>query len=330
MNTADKDLFKEIKEIESLARTLLEIAEKDCLASRVLYREGLFPQSVFMAEQCAEKAAKALYLQEATSNLSGDVNKILNIINQIKTKIKYEIKHSAAKLVIIMMEEYCNKIASIRESLKAYNIEVFKQYAPQLIEELSLVERISECEEILSSLSDKNKIKVMVKEIEKEQEDISKSGRVRDLIEEIQKYFYDTEEYCKNLENLIEEFQNKFNEILNNRKIHELKALLNAISGKNVNFDEALKALYQNIPAILRVVGGALYKLSAFLTIIKLYLLLFPHVTKTRYPDTYNPLAIYTLDMPLVKELDKILTLLEKSIIITKNENLDELCSHNL
>jgi len=326
MSSRGQDLYKELKEVESLAKTLLEIAEKDCSASRVLYMKGFFSQSAFMAEQCAEKAAKAIYLQVTISNLSGNIDEILNRIRQVKRKIKYEIRHSAAKLVIIIVEEYCNRMMSIREALKAYNIEVFKQYAPRLIEELLHDRRVLECEETLSSISDKNKIKAIIKELERELEEISKSEKVRDLIEELQKYFDDAERYCMNLENLIDEVQNKFNETLSNNKLRELKALLNAISSNSINFDEAFKALYQNISIILKALGGTLYQMSAFLTIMKLYLLLSPHATNTRYPDPDNPLTIYTLDMSLVKELNKILNLLEKSIIIAKNENLDNLC----
>jgi HEPN domain-containing protein len=87
--------------------TFIEIAKNDFEAAKILFREELYLQAIFMLQQSLEKAIKALLLK-------------FGIVDS-EEALKYEIGHNVVKNTLqLMAEMICNGIKEIQKIQKQY------------------------------------------------------------------------------------------------------------------------------------------------------------------------------------------------------------------
>ncbi|MEM4819321.1 MAG: HEPN domain-containing protein, partial [Nanopusillaceae archaeon] len=100
---------QKIVEYVELAKALIAVAKMDLEAARVLYRERLYPQAIFYAEQSSEKIAKAFLLtfiiEEVSSTTTCEISTLEDELKNVHGKFR-SIGHDVIKFTIIRRVEY--------------------------------------------------------------------------------------------------------------------------------------------------------------------------------------------------------------------------------
>lgn len=282
------------QDLEDLVRDFLEMSRKDLKASKILFVCQLYPQSVFYVEQSLEKAAKAslisclmdeIWLREKLKTLSNKVNSTTREdtkqedISHVVDFIKRSVGHDAIRLA----QELCS------------------------CEERSINLAI----QILSKLRESKILDDLVKQ-DKGPEEKSLRTYIDNLISMLNNQKEETLKACQLVKSWSSEAFLKLS--------HDDKMLLEFID-KYKMIDDIITSGMRHVPQLNQFLTEqpAIWKkisiLQRSVKIIYLFLLLYPHVTRTRYPEVgFNPINEYTERLPLVKHLMEIINLIEKTL----------------
>lgn len=96
--------------IDFIDRSFRDMADKDYIAARILYRANLGPQFLWSAQQAMEKYLKGvlLYSNVSTRELGHDLEKALEVLGQI-TDIPFDIPDDVRQFVRRLNEEGTNR-----------------------------------------------------------------------------------------------------------------------------------------------------------------------------------------------------------------------------
>jgi len=103
---------------EELALALLRIAELDLKASKILFDNGLYPQAVFYAQQCSEKAYKAFLVFVGLAKEGEDLSK--SISHYPFSKGLQFLVDRAVKELVELIEEHGIDEKSFEKVLEPY------------------------------------------------------------------------------------------------------------------------------------------------------------------------------------------------------------------
>lgn len=284
-------IAQKIVEYVELAKALIAVAKKDLEAARVLYRERLYPQAIFYAEQSSEKIAKAFLLtfiiEEVSSPTKCEISTLEDKLKNVHSKFR-SIGHDVIKLILETIPYIKNKCEEISKLLALALNQLYMQ------------------------ASTGNPA-------------IEIGGKLKGAIEANCKYIVDLYESLEKDRDKHKVLHEKLREMSKNE--NELVSFLNEIEtvyqvAEYLISILSLIVLSTNIDKsrLLSYVQG----LSA--TSISTLFLLSPHAIRCRYPDfcedepskVCNPLEEYDEKHPLVKNLDRILNLTEKMIGFTE------------
>jgi uncharacterized protein (UPF0332 family) len=259
-----------------LAEELLEIAEKDIDASKILYENKFYPQAIFYFAQSVEKANKSM------AALTGSYD---------EKYFSRKIGHEAIKIHQKNSRRTQQKFGRILEHSRKNPM--YKKLP--LFEESSIKTVIEQSDNIIQEIDVIKEQKddllfIKATEINEALRELSKGKRhVQKYIQKLSEVDIDANQWMNNI--------TKMSEILPDN--HELKeASLEFIkNSEKVNFGflwEAVKHLYVvNLKSV--IVTMPLY----YLSVITL-----PLASVSRYPENgKNPLEIFTKKLPLVRKL---------------------------
>lgn len=261
---------------------LLKIAKMDLHASRVLYENRLYPQSIFYFQQSVEKACKAFAL----------------ITNQVTEKeLPRKIGHDAIKIYERVTKQQVIRFRYINENLNKLpelkTMAIFKDFdAERSQSEFEIA--LSEIEEIRDERDDLiyisiSDIRYFLREIEQIKRDMEK-GR-QDMLN-----FKITESTWSNMKGVLLEFYMYLLK-LDSTQSKEIRCDLDKADAR-LSIEKSIKGLLEPLFITLPI-SVSLY----YLTIVTL-----PHSTITRYPlNGFTPAKIYTKRLPLVELLPKLL-----------------------
>ena len=259
---------------------LLEMAQKDLEASKVLFENKLYSQAVFHLQQSVEKAVKSLAIHD---------HKITE--DQLK-----RLGHDPIKVYIEIIEYWKRFGLALRDSRLGEVLPEFKTFF--IVRDLP--KRIGQLDEILESLRTNSKVykSVLISEGRIEQF-ISAIDGARRLLEKKKKRLDINKEWVMR-EKQIQRVLGVFDKIVPERQeeIRRLKAKIMRISDKK--FHEMKKSYGSYLHGLLDLAfcDASLFYLS---------LILLPHATYSRYPEKHiSPSEIYTANLPLIKKFDQI------------------------
>lgn len=261
---------------------LLKIAKMDLRASRVLYENRLYPQSIFYFQQSVEKACKAYAL-------------LTNQVSEIELKKK--ISHDAIKIYEGAIKQQVIIFRFIKENIdklpKLKTMAIFRDLdAEGSLSEFEIA--LSEIEEIRKERDDlicisTSEIHHFLREIEQIRKDMEK-GR-QDILK-----FKLTENNWNEMKSVLLEFYIYLLK-LDSTQFEEIKRDLDK-EDTRLSIEKSIKNSLELLFITLSI-SVPLY----YLTIVSL-----PHSTITRYPDNgFTPTKIYTKGLPIVKLLPKLL-----------------------
>jgi len=278
-----------------MAENLLEIAREDLEAARCLYERELFPQAIFYLQQSVEKAAKSFGL-------------MTGIINEDELKGRKGIGHNPLKI---------NEKAVLRLKTRLEKINKAIGKIPELTGLFKGVD--------LNGLSEKTdtalKLFGELEENKRELIFISKE-EIEECIDEINK---------------IESKINEANEILStlsfseeefDRSKQHIMEFFDTISRYNPQMVEEIRKEVDNIvtPELIEKILDLFLSIFIPMTYSLLYLsiITLPHAVPARYPDEdFNPLEVYTKDLPIVQSFNELCEIIEETLF--KMENLLEI-----
>jgi len=106
------------REEQELALALLRIAELDLKSSKILFDNGLYPQAVFYAQQCCEKAYKAFLVFAGLAKGGEDLSK--SISHYPFSKGLQFLVDKAVKELVELIEEHGIDEKSFEKVLQPY------------------------------------------------------------------------------------------------------------------------------------------------------------------------------------------------------------------
>ena len=285
-----------------LARELLEIAERDLEASRLLYKNKLYPQAVFCFAQSVEKANKSLatlvndHSEKYLSKKIGHESIIIHQKNSRKAQQKFN-------KILERSEKQ-----SIYKELPFFQEEEIKDVVRQSDKNIQTIDVIREQRDYLLFIKATD-INQWLKEIEDSKYQIN---------EEMKALFevnIDKDEWLQNI-NEISEILSKNNEL----KEASLKFIEDS---KKIDFDVAWE--------VIKHYYFIHYK-DALLTIPLYYLsiITLPLSNIARYPENgKSPLKIFTRKLPLVRKLPNLIEVHSEALIDLREfhaiwNNMDE------
>lgn len=297
------------RRLEGTAKAMLEVSRRDLEAARLLYEGGFYPHTVFMAEQCAEKAVKALIILNELSR-GADFAKAVGRLSSLDEELRRRIGHSAVRFLKMAYEGYRHVVTDLSRTVErsGLSVEEFKSGYPMLSSFIVSDKHAEEAvdwgsieEQMFSLAMNEEGLEEYLREVEAVYSSVNEIASRRP--EEFKEVLYANKDslvsLLKELQNLMERVQGR-----EGREIRE------------TGFVEAFsKLLEDNWQVIWLAMTFLLKTLSAYIIIIELFKLLSPHVSRSRYPEKdFDPLKFYTKELPLVKHLDKVLTLLGKAL----------------
>ncbi|MCX9025681.1 MAG: HEPN domain-containing protein [Candidatus Methanoperedens sp.] len=256
---------------------LLDIAELDLQAAKVLHENELYPQSIFYFQQSVEKANKAFALM--TKLVTED--QLLRDIRHEPIRI-YEKVIIKQKNKFEQFEGHLRIIPGFKEINILKNIDV-NNYLKQFDIFLSDIEEIKQDRNDLINMSFTD-IRRILREIEFNRKNSEKQMR------RISKIRVTERDWNKQKTNMIELYNvfSKYNPV----QVEKEKKNLDNINIEQI--EEYIKRYFEFI-YFVTFISTPLY----YLSIITL-----PHSTVTRYPQNdLTPVNIYTKKLPIVKKL---------------------------
>lgn len=263
-----------------LARELLEIAEKDLEASRMLYKNRLYPQAIFYFAQSVEKTNKSM------AALTG---------NHDEKYFSRKIGHEAIKIHQKNSRRTQQKFGRILD--RSRKDPIYKKFP--FFEEGSIKNVIEQSDNAIQEID----------EIKKQKDELLfiKATEINESLRELSKGKKRVQQYIQKLSELDVDANQWMNNIIEMSELlpedHELKeASFEFIkNSEKVNFGliwEAIKYLYiVNLKSI--IVTMHLY----YLSVITL-----PLASVSRYPENgKTPLELFTKKLPLVRKLPKLI-----------------------
>ena len=285
-----------------MKEAFFEISQKDLEASKLLFKNKLYPQAVFYLQQSVEKATKSfgildniITLKEAKQVIGHDSLKIYKkildgLLKDMKDFEKIVHGHfqlSKTKIVGKMffkfnsktISKYLNSLTNIDE-LRAYSFSLTKDVG-------SLVKFLNE----LAELELDNLVKFLneLGELELNRPSLPSIPTEQEL-----------KEFKKDMEELLNVFSKLNSEIVNQVKNRVNKLLDPDSKGEILGIGKFLMDLFY--------IPFSLFLLS--------YLLPCFHAVNTRYPDEkgQNPREIYNEKHPLIQFYDDLVKIMEKTL----------------
>ena len=268
-----------------ISTELLNIAESDLEASRVLYENKLYPQAIFYFQQSVEKANKSLALvtkhvteKELSGNIRHEAIKIHEKAVK-RQKAKYEQFNEHLKLIpelgeIEFLENFNNKREIRQFDFSLSYIDEIRHYKNKLIH--------------MSSWD----IRRFLKEMEKGKNDVKKE------MQKLSNFRMNDKKLKKMNQNFIELYNVsiKYNPLY----AEELKNDFDKLDSKNIE---------KYIEKYIKNYFGLTYLgMSLSISLYCLAIITLPHVSITRYPENnMTPLKIYTPKLPIVKKLPELI-----------------------
>ena len=273
---------------------LIKIANKDFKASKLLYENGFYSQSIFFFQQSVEKAHKGFAL----------------MMNQIDEDELFKIGHQGIRIFEKQTVSHKNKCELLNNNL--HHIPEIK--TSHIFKDINIQKQIDDVDFFLSFLKDikKNKnelinmsawdLSFILKFIEdfNSEYDISKKNLSK---------FHVTEDIWVEIKNNIMEYLNIFQKY------------------KSVNEEEIMKNIEimgpKEYEKMIKMVLGFVNKLSPIIIgFMYLDIVTSPHATHSRYPQNdLNPIKLYNKKMPLIKKLPLFFKIQEKILIELKSVN---------
>jgi hypothetical protein len=272
-------------QIPQSARQFLSIAHQDLKAARCLYREGCYPQAVFYLEQSVEKGLKSYSIA-------------LCIIDE--KEAWREISHKTLKIYEKTTKNFRQRVVNVQENLKMVpNLEAFfrqyvtfSEFIKQLDDTLDQIKSLSKPNENSLNLTNgelKKTIKTLDdfnREAKKEKTKTRSKCITPSEFRTSKKFIIDMlEAALANQPELLRQKKEKLN------RIFTLDT-----------YEKSMKdILLQTIPPM-----------EIFQSFFQLSIILQPHAV-ARYPKTdFNPLELYTSDLPLIKSFSKLADITER------------------
>jgi HEPN domain-containing protein len=269
-----------------MKEAFFEISQKDLKASKLLFKNKLYPQAVFYLQQSVEKATKSF----------GILNEIITL-----EEARYDVGHDSLKIYKKMMKSLQKEMEYFEEIINK-NPRLGKN---KIVEDITSNFSSKKMREYLNSLNDMDNKRVYNFPSKK---DIESSIKLLDIIEsKLGKSSLPSiltkqklEESVKNMEEPLDTFSELDPEIVDQVKngVNELLApdSRNVILGIGEFWMDLLYVLF------------SLFLLS--------YLLPWYHAIYTKYPDEkgQNPREIYNEEHPLIRFYDDLVKIMEKTL----------------
>lgn len=268
---------------------LIKIAKKDLQASKILYRNKLYPQAVFYSQQSVEKLNKALGLimgQVKEEDLQKEIGHISIKIHEKITREQLERYQKFKQLLDSNPTLKSIKILGKIDIEKKFNeMDLLLSEFKKIKNEKDKILRLSS-KEIISYIQGVDNLS---KELKEERKNLSKMKVTKESLDEMKQYLLEVYSYL-----------GKYNpENFKKIGMNDLKKLDVKI----------MKKLLMKFISLISITAP-LYLAAFYLAIIT-----FPHSTITRYPqERLTPLKIYTKKLPLVKLLPKLIKIQDETI----------------
>ncbi len=263
-----------------LSLELLEIAERDLKACRILHKNKLYPQAIFYFAQSVEKANKSL--DALTGN--HDERYFSKKIGHESINIHQKNTRRAQQKFNRMVER--SKKEPLYKELPFFEEDKVKEMVKQCDFEIKNMDLLKQQKEILLNISLKD-INESLTQIKKTKKKLEKG------VQRISESSVDGDEWLKNISNIKDIFPE--NDELKEASLKIVEDL------KTVNFGfmwESVKHLY-----IIHFKNALLVMPLYYLSVITL-----PHATITRYPENgKSPLGIFTRKLPIVRKLPELI-----------------------
>ncbi|WP_321505852.1 HEPN domain-containing protein [uncultured Methanoregula sp.] len=267
------------------AHNLLAMASLDLKAARALHKEGIYPQAVFYLEQSVEKGLKSYSIA-------------LGIIDE--KEAWQEISHKSLKIYEKNTKNFRQRVVNIQENLKKVpNLEAFFMQQvnfPEVVKQLNgTLDQIK-----MLSKQDETSLHLTKKELNSYIKTLQELHR--DVIHEnarIQKKPITPSEFRKSKKYLTDMLEAVF--VNQPERLQMEKEELNRKFTFDI-YEKLMKdVLTQSIPPI-----------ETFQSFFQLSIILQPHAV-ARYPKSdFNPLELYTPDLPLIKSFTKLADITER------------------
>lgn len=247
----------------NVSKVLFETSKKDLMASRILYKNKIYPQALFCFQQSIEKLAKSLFLlikvadeEEIEKIIKHNPLKVLNLLKEKNKEIQKE------------KEEILEALPELKEGV------IFSDFSSEIVtinkKDMKILQNrnvpLTEIEQVLHEIKVyKEKLKIIA-------DKISKNGI---------KIFFD-EEYIKRMIKESQLIANKFP----NKAIY-----------KKYKNEESAKLFFNSLAFYLIQI------FLLFIPIYYLSYITISLAINTRYPDyerNFNPLEYYDFPTPLV------------------------------
>jgi HEPN domain-containing protein len=262
---------------EDFLNSLVQIAKSDLAASKLLFDNGLYLQSTFYLQQGVEKGNKAF----AIFNEFIKADEIKNLGHD-----HIELHKKAINLQLDRVKILNNDSIETKEFLDTIS-------SHSNIDHKGYIKSLEDSRNIKNEWRNFNLVEI-------------KAGELAELIDEIDFEIKNPAESSKDLkDNLIEQLKEKFQDFIlplfqklkdkyPQIDIVEIETFFNDAN----NMDEFAHALI-DFGEYLRKFNPAFYK------IYTLGLVLYPLVSKVRYPDfedEFDPIKVFTADHPLINQ----------------------------
>lgn len=267
------------------SRNLLAMAFLDLKASRHLYEGGYYPQAVFYLEQSAEKGLKSYSIA-------------LGIIDE--KEAWSDISHRTLKIYEKTTKNFRQRIVNVQENLKKVpGLEVFfsqqvnfSEIVKQLDDTLDQIKMLSKQDEKSLHLTQKD-LNRYIKNIQDLHRDVTHENA------KIQKTPITPSEFRKSKRYILDMLE----AILSNQP-ERLASAKEELSQK-FTFDTYEKLMRDTLSQFLP-------PLETFQSFFQLSIILQPHAV-ARYPKSgFNPLELYSPDLPLIKSFTKLADITER------------------
>ncbi|PHP45432.1 hypothetical protein B6V01_003925 [Methanosarcinales archaeon ex4572_44] len=271
-----------------LVEEYLKIAKKDLKATKILYENKLYPQSLFYFAQSVEKANKALalglneYTEEDMRKVNHDATRIYKD-NIIELKQKYE-----------DLSRNLNRLPELKNT--------------DFVKNLGVEDTIKECNGALKQHA----------EIQKAKTDLAfiSPREIREILIKISKTEKEMEEGIENVknfkltENNLKETKEELFRQLENPKNNDFAYLLKKELSETKFTIQELEIL------IKQMYLQSLHYITISTALFYLAVITLPYSVSTRYPkgDLY-PTKIYNRRLPIVKKLPDLISLQSKTLI---------------
>ncbi|MBU4076584.1 MAG: HEPN domain-containing protein [Euryarchaeota archaeon] len=292
------------KKVMKMNMELLNIAEQDLKAAKVLHENELYPQSIFYFQQSVEKANKSFALityQVEEKDLLKEVGH--ETINIYQKSLQHQRKRYE------QLKEKFNKIPELKKS------KFFKDFdANRNLRQLDII-----LSEIYTIKKDKKEL-IYISQWE-----------IRRILKEIESANKELEKAKKKISDF------KITDRVWNKMKTEMLELYNSLSKYNpLQIEEAKNNFHSNDMKLLveRNIKSLIEPMNIIQLSISLYYLAvitLPHSSLTRYPqNNLTPVGIYTKKLPIVKMLPElidiqVIVLKELKIQNNKFEEINEI-----